>query len=144
MEFFESYFPNCTIRMASIIEMIISPKIKNLVTRYTVAIIGRTQFVVIVSRNVLNDRGSVVVVVPCVRPRENDRQYPSQVDLHQRDTDLPTDLVALTEAVQTVPKSGLGDYYGSLPGPTMDRVDQALIFALDLPGQVRRPSPQRH
>ena len=91
--------------------------------------------VVIVSRDAINAASPVVVIVPCTTYRPGRRLYPSQVLLRAPDGGLDVDSVALGEQLRALAKSRLGRRRGMLSPQPMAQLDQALLIALDLPGQ---------
>ena len=91
--------------------------------------------VVIVSRDAINDASPVVVIVPCVVYR-GQRIYPSQVVLRAPAGGLDRDSVAMAEQVRAIDKRRLGPFRGFLPGVGLERLERALLIALDLPGQT--------
>ena len=94
-----------------------------------------TRPVIIVSRNAINDASTVVVAVPCTR-YTTQRTYPSQVLLRAPDGGLDVDSVAMAEQVRAMDKCRFGRPRGTLSSLAMARLEQALLIALDLPGQV--------
>jgi mRNA interferase MazF len=91
--------------------------------------------VVIVSRDAINAASPLVLAVPCTTYRLGRRLYPSQVLLHAPDGGLTADSVALGEQVRALAKSRLGRQRGMLSAEALAELDQALLIALDLPGQ---------
>lgn len=91
--------------------------------------------VVIVSRDVINENSAVVLGVPCTTYRGR-RVHSTQALVHAPDGGLTVDSVALCEQVRVLSKARLGRQRGSLSAAAMDRIDRALLIALDLPGQV--------
>ena len=90
--------------------------------------------VVIVSRDAINDNSPVVLVVPCTTDR-GQRIYPSQIRLRAGEGGLHQDSIAMGEQVRAIDRQRLGEYWGDLPSPALRRLDQALMIALDLPGE---------
>lgn len=94
-----------------------------------------TRPVVVVSRNAINQASPVILAVPCTTHHAARRLYPSQVLLRSPDGGLKADSIALGEQVRAVAKARLLKQLGSLSIESTQRVDQALMIALDLPGQ---------
>ena len=92
-----------------------------------------TRPVVVVSRDAINQSGSVVVIVPCTTYRGARRLYPSQVLLPASQGGLKVDSIALCEQVRAVAKSRLGKRWGSLSPEALRKIEQALLITLDLP-----------
>lgn len=90
--------------------------------------------VIIVSRNAINDNSPEVLVVPCTTDR-GQRIYPSQVSIGAGESGLRQNSVAMPEQVRAVDKVRLNEPRGALPDLTLDRLDSALLIALDLRGQ---------
>ncbi len=91
--------------------------------------------VVIVSREAINRSSPVVIVVPCTSWTPERRLYPSQVLISEPEGGLTVKTVALCEQVRAITKDRLTDRWGGLGRVTMERVDRALLIAMDLPGQ---------
>ena len=91
--------------------------------------------VVVVSRDAINRSSPVVVVVPCTSWTRERRIYPSQVVVQTPEGGLRGDSIALGEQVRAITRDRLSERWGSLDPATLRRVDQALLVALDLPGQ---------
>ncbi len=95
-----------------------------------------TRFVIIVSRDAINAASQVVLVVPCTTYRLGRRIYPSQVLIHAPDGGLDRDSVAMAEQVRALAKTRFLYLRGMLSPLSLQQLDQALLIALDLPGQV--------
>ena len=78
----------------------------------------------------------VVVAVPCTTYRPGRRIYPTHVLVRKTDGGLDMDSVVLTEQVRVLSKGRLRWLRGTLATGTMAQIDQALLIALDLPGQL--------
>jgi mRNA interferase MazF len=91
-----------------------------------------TRPVIIVSRNAINARLTVVTVVPCTTHRPNVRVYPSRAAIQAPDGGLTVDSVVLCEQARAVSKARLLRYRGTLSARAMAAVDRALRIALDL------------
>ena len=94
-----------------------------------------TRPVIIVSRDAINEASPVVVVVPCTGYRQQ-RIYPSQLLLPAREGGLDRESVAMAEQVRAVDKRRLARLRGNLSRGILQQLDQALLIALDLPGQA--------
>lgn len=92
--------------------------------------------VIIVSRDALNDALPVVIAVPCTTLRPRRRIYPTEALIPASDGGLDQDSVALCEQVRVLTKTRLLRMRGTLSAQARQQVDQALLVALDLPGQV--------
>lgn len=91
-----------------------------------------TRPVIIVSRDAINEASPVVLVVPCTAYHTGRRLYPSQVLLQSPDGGLELDSVALAEQVRALDKRRLGRLRGTLSRLALERLDRALLIALDL------------
>lgn len=72
----------------------------------------------------------VITVVPITSNVQ--RVYPFQVGLRARDTGLDRDSKAQAEQVRSIDIERLGDRIGVVPGPLLDRLDDALRLHLAL------------
>lgn len=95
-----------------------------------------TRPVIVVSREAINSASSVIIGVPCTTYRPGRRIYPSQVLLRAPDGGLSADSVALCEQVRALSKGRLRRLRGTRSSRALAAIDQALLIALDLPGQV--------
>ena len=91
--------------------------------------------VIIVSRDAINAASQVVLAVPCTTYRPGKRIYPSQVLLQAPDGGLERDSVALGEQIRTLAKTRFLRLRGMLSSSSLTQLEQALLIALDLPGQ---------
>ncbi len=91
-----------------------------------------TRPVVIVSRDAINVAAPVVLGVPCTTYRQQRRLYPSHVLLRAPDGGLAVDSIALCEQVRALAKARVVRLRGSLSAHSMQRIDRALMIALDL------------
>jgi mRNA interferase MazF len=96
---------------------------------------ARTRPVVVVSRDAINTRSPVIVVVPCTTYREQ-MLYPSQILLYPPEGGLTRRSVAMAEQIRAVDKSRLGGLQGILSNAALQQLEEALLIALDLPGAV--------
>lgn len=92
--------------------------------------------VIIVSRDAINASSQVVIAVPCTTYRLGKRIYPSQVLVRSPDGGLEQDSVALGEQIRTLAKTRFLRLRGVLSSSTLAQLNQALLIALDLPGQI--------
>lgn len=97
---------------------------------------GGTRPVIIVSRDVINATSPVVLAVPCTTHQPTKRIYPTQVLIKAPDGGLDKDSVALGEQVRVLSKTRLLLLRGVLSDSAVAQLDQALLIALDLPGQI--------
>jgi mRNA interferase MazF len=93
-----------------------------------------TRPVIVVSRNAINASSSVILAVPCTTYRTQ-RIYPSQVLIYAPDGGLDVDSVAMAEQVRVLAKQRFLRLRGVLAQGTLLQLEQALLIALDLPGQ---------
>lgn len=91
--------------------------------------------VVIVSRDAMNAASPVILAVPCTTYRPGRSIYPSQVLLQAPEGGLTADSIALGDQVRALAKSRLSRRRGQLSAEVLAEIDQALLIALDLPGQ---------
>ncbi|MEH1850586.1 MAG: type II toxin-antitoxin system PemK/MazF family toxin [Nostoc sp.] len=96
---------------------------------------GGTRPVIIVSRDVINAASPVVLAVPCTTYRASRRIYPTQVLIQQPDGGLIHDSLAMTDQIRVLSKSRLLHFRGRLSEEVIAQLNQALLIALDLPGQ---------
>ena len=89
--------------------------------------------VIVISRDAINDAGSVVIAIPCTTFQSGRPVYPSQVVLRAGEAGLTQDSVALCEQVRAISKRRLRRRRGALSTPALDQVEKALQIALDLP-----------
>jgi len=92
--------------------------------------------VIIVSRNAINAASQVVLTVPCTTYRPGKRIYPSQILINAPDGGLDRDSVALGEQVRALAKTRFLRLRDMLSSSSLHELDQALLIAFDLPGQV--------
>lgn len=94
-----------------------------------------TRPVIIVSRNAINQASTVVLAVPCTTYRSGRRIYPSQVLISAPDGGLEQDSIALGEQLRALAKTRFLGLRGVLSSSSLKQLDQALLIALDLPGE---------
>lgn len=97
---------------------------------------ARSRPVIIVSRDAINASSSVILAIPCTTLRPDRRIYPSQVILRAGDGGLEVISLALGEQVRVLAKGRLGRQRGVVSAEAMERIDRALLIALDLPGAL--------
>jgi mRNA interferase MazF len=92
--------------------------------------------VILVSRDAINEAGSVVIVVPCTTAKPERRIYPSQVLLRAPEGGLRVESIALGEQIRAVAKTRLRTRWGTLSAGALRRLEIALLSALDLPSHL--------
>jgi mRNA interferase MazF len=97
---------------------------------------GGTRPVIIVSRDAINAYSPVVLAIPCTTYQTGKRVYPTQVLIQSPDGGLTNDSVAMADQVRVLSKSRLLRLRGMLSDEVMVLLNQALLIALDLPGQA--------
>jgi mRNA interferase MazF len=90
---------------------------------------------VIVSRDATNNVLDTVIAVPCGTYRPGRRVFPTQTLLHAPDGGLRVDSVALGEHVRVMSKRRLLRRRGLLSPAALERIEQALLVALDMSGR---------
>lgn len=91
---------------------------------------------IIVSRDALNAYSPVILAVPCTTYKTGKRIYPTQVLIQAPDGGLTNDSIAMADQVRVLSKTRLLRLRGILSDETMILLNQALLIALDLPGQA--------
>ncbi|PMB53137.1 PemK family transcriptional regulator [Fischerella thermalis CCMEE 5201] len=97
---------------------------------------GGTRPVIIVSRDAINAYSPVVLAVPCTTYQTGKRVYPTQVLIQSPDGGLTNDSIAMTDQVRVLSKTRFLHIRGMLSDEAMILLNQALLIALDLPGQA--------
>jgi len=97
---------------------------------------GGTRPVIIVTRDAINAYSPVVLAVPCTTYQTAKRVYPTQVLIQSPDGGLTNDSIAMADQVRVLSKTRLLRLRGMLSDEVMLLLNQALLIALDLPGQV--------
>jgi mRNA interferase MazF len=97
---------------------------------------GGTRPVIIVSRDAINTYSPVVLAIPCTSYQTGKRVYPTQVLIQFPDGGLTNDSIAMADQVRVLSKTRLLRLRGMLSDETMVQLNQALLIALDLPGQA--------
>jgi len=90
-----------------------------------------TRPVVLVSRDIVHERGRNVIAVPLTTYR-GQPLAPSNVLVSAGDGGLTQDSVALAEQVRVLSKTRLGRHWGAIAVATLEKIDHALKLALDL------------
>jgi mRNA interferase MazF len=93
---------------------------------------GGVRPVVIVSRNVINANSPVILAVPCTTYQENRRVYPTQVLVVAPEGGFSSDSILMADQVRVLAKDRLLKFRGRLNGEAIERLNQALLIALDL------------
>jgi len=96
---------------------------------------GGTRPVIIVSRDAINNYSPVVLAVPCTTIQPGKRVYSTQVLINPPEGGLINDSIAMADQVRVLSKSRLLRLRGKLNEPTISKLNQVLLVALDLPGQ---------
>jgi mRNA interferase MazF len=96
---------------------------------------GGTRPVIIVSRDVINAYSPVVLAVPCTTYQANKRVYPTQVLIKASDGGLTNDSIAMADQVRVLSKTRLLQLRGTLSNEAITQLNEALLIALNLPGQ---------
>jgi mRNA interferase MazF len=91
---------------------------------------------VIVSRDAINATSTVLLAVPCKTYRPGRRLYPSHVLIHAPEGGLDVDSVAMAEQIRALSSKRIGRRRGTLSVATLASLEQALLIAMDLPGQL--------
>ena len=97
---------------------------------------GGTRPVIIVTRDAINAYSPVVLAIPCTTYQTGKRIYPTQVLIQSPDGGLTNDSIAMADQVRVLSKTRLLRLRGMLSDEVMVLLNQALLIALDLPGQV--------
>ncbi len=96
---------------------------------------GGTRPVIIVTRDAINAYSPVVLAVPCTTYKTGKRVYPTQVLIQASNSGLTSDSIAMAAQVRVLSKTRLLRLRGILSDEAMILLNQALLIALDLPGQ---------
>jgi len=96
---------------------------------------GGTRPVIIVSRDAINAYSPVVLAVPCTTYQNNKKIYPTQVLIKAPEAGLSNDSIVMADQVRVLSKQRLLRLRGILEQESLNKLDQALLIALDLPGQ---------
>jgi mRNA interferase MazF len=97
---------------------------------------GGTRPVIIVTRDAINAYSPVVLAVPCTTYQSGKRLYPTQVLIQAPDGGLTNDSIAMADQVRVLSKTRFLRLRGMLSDEAMILLNQALLIALDLPGQA--------
>lgn len=93
---------------------------------------GGTRSVIIVSRDAINAYSPVVLVVPCTTYQSGKKIYLTQVLLKKLEGGLNNDSVAMADQIRVLSKARLFRLRGILETETVEKLNQALLIALDL------------
>jgi mRNA interferase MazF len=96
---------------------------------------GGTRPVIIVTRDAINAYSPVVLAVPCSTYKTGKRAYPTPVLIQASNSGLTSDSIAMADQVRVLSKTRLLRLRGILSDEAMILLNQALLIALDLPGQ---------
>jgi mRNA interferase MazF len=96
---------------------------------------GGTRPIIVVSRDAINAHSPVVLAVPCTTYQNSKKIYPTQVLIKAPEAGLSNDSIAMADQVRVLSKQRLLRLRGILEQETLNKLDQALLIALDLPGQ---------
>ena len=96
---------------------------------------GGTRPVIIVTRDAINAYSPVVLAVPCTTYKTGKRVYRTQVLIQASNSGLTSDSIAMADQVRVLSKTRLLRLRGILSDEAMILLNQALLIALDLPGQ---------
>ena len=96
---------------------------------------GGVRPVIIVSRDAINERSPVVIVVPCTTYQSRRRVYPTQVLIQAPEAGFTVDSVAMADQVRVLAKTRFLSLRGKLSQEIIAQLDRALLIALDLSGQ---------
>jgi mRNA interferase MazF len=96
---------------------------------------GGTRPVIIVSRDAINANSPVVLAVPCTTHRPPKKVYPTQVLIPAGEAGFSNNSIAMADQVRVLSKQRLLKLRGTLTPKTLSQLEQALLIALDLPGQ---------
>ena len=98
---------------------------------------GGTRPVIIVSRATINTYSPVVLAIPWTTYYQTGKRvYPTQVLIKAPDGGLTNDSIGMADQVRVLSKSRLLSLRGMLSDEAILMLNQALLIALDLPGQV--------
>jgi mRNA interferase MazF len=97
---------------------------------------GGIRPVIIVSRDAINAYSPVVLGVPCTTYQTGKRVYPTQVLIQAPGGGLTNDSIAMADQVRVLSKTRLLRLRGMLNDQVIILLNQALLIALDLPGQT--------
>lgn len=93
---------------------------------------GGNRPVIIVSRDAINLNSPVVLVVPCTTYRSGKKIYPTQVLIKTPEGGLSLDSIAMTDQIRVLSKRRLFYFRGNLSETSINKLNQALLIALDL------------
>lgn len=93
---------------------------------------GGTRPVVIVSRDVINAYSPVVLAIPCTTYQAGKKIYPTQVLIQSPEGGLTNNSIVMADQVRVLSKQRLLTLRGKLETETVNKINQALLIALDL------------
>jgi mRNA interferase MazF len=93
---------------------------------------GGTRPVIIVSRDVINAYSPVVLVIPCTTYQAGKKIYPTQVLIQAPEGGLTNNSIVMADQVRVLSKQRLLTLRGKLEAETINKINQALLIALDL------------
>jgi mRNA interferase MazF len=88
--------------------------------------------VVVLTREVINAHGPVVVVAPILEGELTAHPYPSDVVVRAPEGGLTSDGLILTMQLRSIPRHQLRHRLGTLSASIMAEVDRALRITLDM------------
>lgn len=97
---------------------------------------GGTRPVIVVTRDAINTYSPIVLAIPCTTYQTGKRVYPTQVLIQAPGGGLTNDSVAMADQVRVLSKTRLLRLRGMLSDEARIQLNQALLIALDLPGQA--------
>jgi mRNA interferase MazF len=93
---------------------------------------GGTRPVIIVSRDVINAYSPVVLAIPCTTYQAGKKIYPTQVLIQSPEGGLTNNSIVMADQVRVLSKQRLLTLRGTLETETVNKINQALLIALDL------------
>ena len=90
----------------------------------------------LIIQNDVGNRYAPTTIIAAVTSKGMEKEYPTEVILPEEC--LPKRSKVMCSQILTISKERLGDYIGSLSAETMDKIDQAIKFSIDL---RREPLP---
>jgi mRNA interferase MazF len=99
---------------------------------------GRSRPCIVVQNDVGNRYASTTIIVPLTGAERIKRPSPIYVLIKRGDGGTTKDSYALCDQIRVVDQQRFRAVYGSLSPETMDRLDEALLISLGLPGAVSK------
>lgn len=93
---------------------------------------GGNRPVIIVSRDAINLNSPVVLVVPYTTYRFQKKVSPTQVLIKTPEAGLSQDSIAMADQIRVLSKKRLFHFRGKLSDVSMNKLNHALLIALDL------------